>query len=473
MIYRGKSSQRLLVKANRQLTGKLNSPKTRISDCSVDLDPQIDKTINSFASNPSPAHPNTLPSTHNPAEGTPLTDLSLPASIHGPALRAPTPPRPVRPNPTPLGPAQLAPAPSPSPVLRTNSVTFGPGTVEALPYATTVQTTYPLPVVTPTDDIATTANTTAREILSAPSLLLFLASKQRKTLGSLSEGVMHPAAALIQSYVEEGITAHTGLPWSPQELEKDISRIPQASACTQEMTTFIRGDIQRRIKDGFIILFLAADTVWLFGEKLNLSHIAVVPQAHRRPRLILSMSEKTDVGKASVNKTTDRETIPESLRFGRDFPRILQAVWEADPAQGLVLVSNLDVTDAYHRGTVRPSQVGSFVYVVPLAPGDKGCIICIELALQMEWVDSPKFFYAFSETLIDVENALVNTDLPVPSYSAISEIPTAGPGSPHLPESLTHVDCYMDGAIAAVQGEPDHQHRVFDGTVRALKWLLP
>ena len=65
----------------------------------------------------------------------------------------------------------------------------------------------------------------------------------------------------------------------------------------------------------------------------------------------------------------------------------------------------------------------------------------------MGWVESPKFFYTFSEMLIDVANALVNTDLPVSSYGAISEIPATGPGAPHTPESLTHIDCYMDDII--------------------------
>ena len=40
------------------------------------------------------------------------------------------------------------------------------------------------------------------------------------------------------------------------------------------------------------------------------------------------------------------------VQFGRAFPCILQAVWEADPAQGPFQVSKLDVTNAYHRGNV-------------------------------------------------------------------------------------------------------------------------
>ena len=41
------------------------------------------------------------------------------------------------------------------------------------------------------------------------------------------------------------------------------------------------------------------------------------------------------------NDTTDREIAPESMQFGKAFPRILQAIWEADPAEGPVRLPNL------------------------------------------------------------------------------------------------------------------------------------
>ena len=200
------------------------------------------------------------------------------------------------------------------------------------------------------------------------------------------------------------------------------------------MTCFIRGELRRRIKDGFSILLPpAADAMRLFGEKLKLSCIAAVPQAHRRPHLILNLSAQPDSNTLSVNETTNRDAAPESLQFGQAFPQILQAVWEADPIQGPVRVSKLDVTDAYHRGTVKPAQVGAFAYVIPSALGDEGIFICIDLVLPMGWVDSPKFFCAFSETLTDVANALVDSELPVPSYRAISLTPSTGPGPPSHP----------------------------------------
>ena len=106
----------------------------------------------------------------------------------------------------------------------------------------------------------------------------------------------------------------------------------------------------------------------------------------------------------------------------------------------MVRVSKLDVTDAYHCGNVKPTQVDAFAYATSSAPGEEGTIICIELVLPIGWVDPPKFFCAFLETLADVANTLVDSDLPVSSYGAIYEIPATGPRPPHTPESLTHIN---------------------------------
>ena len=93
------------------------------------------------------------------------------------------------------------------------------------------------------------------------------------------------------------------------------------------------------------MLLPAVDAVKLFGDNLKVSRIAAVLQEHRRPRLILNFSAQTDEGTTSVNDTTVRESAPESMQFGSAFPRILQAVWEADPVQGPVRVYKLYVTD--------------------------------------------------------------------------------------------------------------------------------
>ena len=63
-----------------------------------------------------------------------------------------------------------------------------------------------------------------------------------------------------------------------------------------------------------------------------------MPQAHCHPRLILNLSAQPDSCTPSANETTDREAALELLQFGRAFPRILQALWEADPVQGPVRI---------------------------------------------------------------------------------------------------------------------------------------
>ena len=109
----------------------------------------------------------------------------------------------------------------------------------------------------------------------------------------------------------------------------------------------------------------AKNAVQLFRENLKISRIAAVPQAKRRHCLILNLSATPDKENTSFNDTTDMEIALESMKFGRSFPRILQVISEADLEGGPVRVSKLDVTDAYHRGILQPSQVGAFSYVVP------------------------------------------------------------------------------------------------------------
>ena len=97
----------------------------------------------------------------------------------------------------------------------------------------------------------------------------------------------------------------------------------------------------------------------------------------------------------------------------------------------------MDTTNVYNRGTFMPSQVGNFAYVIPSTSGGKGYIICINLVLPMGWVNSPIIFCAFLERLIDVTNALVDTDLLVLSYSKVSDIPATRMGPLHTPQILT------------------------------------
>ena len=69
----------------------------------------------------------------------------------------------------------------------------------------------------------------------------------------------------------------------------------------------------------------------------------------------------------------------------------------------------------------------------------------------MVWVNSPKLFCVFSETLMDVANAIINTSLLVPGYYATTKISNTRLGLPLNLYRPTHIECYMDEAITLVQ----------------------
>ena len=136
----------------------------------------------------------------------------------------------------------LDPAPPVAPTPPT-TVSFGLSILEALPYADLLQAPYPPPDISEADDLASTVRITAKEIRQAASLQAFIASKQRSTLGALPEAVTPLAATLLQSYVEEGIPATTGPPWSRMALDEAIHNGPHASACAPDMVSFIQGEL--------------------------------------------------------------------------------------------------------------------------------------------------------------------------------------------------------------------------------------
>ena len=167
----------------------------------------------------------------------------------------------------------------------------------------------------PVENLTETAKETTKELHREPYLLDFIASRQWGTLGMLLEAVLRPKAALIQTYIEEGILVHTGLPWSIQALENAINNKTHESAGTQEMVGFIQGEIQKRVQDGFIILLPVEDAVQIFGENLKLSCITTLPHTRHQPCLILNLLEKPDEGIPGINSTNDTEITLWSMQF--------------------------------------------------------------------------------------------------------------------------------------------------------------
>ena len=162
------------------------------------------------------------------------------------------------------------------------------------------------------------------------------------------------------------------------------------------------------------------------------------------------------------------------MQFGSCLPRLLQRIWECDPADGTVLLSKWDISDGFHRCLIRPADVGAFTYVVPPLPGDTAIYLCIDLVLPMGWVNSPPFFCAASETAADLANAYIKD----PTTPWVPYKPTVGKYSttPHPRASSTRlqeVEVYMDDFMGMMQGDVEQQERVTELLLQAIKEIFP
>ena len=201
----------------------------------------------------------------------------------------------------------LDPPVTPTPL---TSVYLRLGIIVAPPYADIVQAPYPPPSIYKAGDLELTARDNGVDIRQATSLRDFISYKQRRTLGALPEAVSHPAATLLWSYMEEGIPANIGPPWLRSTLDETISNGLHVSACAPDMVSFIQGELQWQIHDGFSILLSVDDNVQVFGKNLKYYCIAAVPQDQHFPHLILNFLAQPDKENPCVNDTTDREIAP-------------------------------------------------------------------------------------------------------------------------------------------------------------------
>ena len=170
----------------------------------------------------------------------------------------------------------------------------------------------------------------------------------------------------------------------------------------------------------------------LFGQRLCIPRLYRVPQTKRNYRLICNSMASPSGGDSllplscqdtpDVNVSTDRTVAPLSMQL-RPYPsRLLQQIWEADPLDGLVYMSKLDINDDFHCCSLRPFDAGAFSYVVPTLPSDKDIYLCVDLVLPMVWVISLPFFCAASETAVDLANSYMSYH----GYSTREYVPTSG-----------------------------------------------
>ena len=284
----------------------------------------------------------------------------------------------------------------------------------------------------------------------------------------------HPAAELLDTYSKHGFPASVGEQWPMTSILAAIDTGPHASTLTPDSVNFVREELLERTKRGFSIILTMDEALKHFGSRLRISRLASVDQANRKPRLICNSTAAPDSVTPSVNASSDTSLNPNAIQFGSCLARLLQKVWEANPADGPVYLSKWDISDAFHRCNLRPSDVGSFAYVVPALSSDPAVLLCIDLVLPMGWINSPDLFCSTSETVADVANQLINQpDAPVPSYGPTRALYHTVSSPTASPSRLQYADVYVDDINCVTQGDALQQQRVSELVLKALKDIYP
>jgi hypothetical protein len=125
--------------------------------------------------------------------------------------------------------------------------------------------------------------------------------------------------------------------------------------------------------------------------------LGAVPQHDRRPRLI------NDLSFSGVNKATIPRAPKHSMQFGRALERLLHNVRHANPKFGPVYLNKIDVADGFYCIWLDAIQALQLACLLPKRP-DEPQLVAVPLALPMGWVESPPFFCAATETLVDLAN---------------------------------------------------------------------
>ena len=102
-----------------------------------------------------------------------------------------------------------------------------------------------------------------------------------------------------------------------------IATGPHASTLTPEATTFFLQDLLERAQFGFSIILPVGVALLVFGDRIQISHLASVDQANINPHLICNSSAEPDDVTPAVNIYTNKYTAPDAIQFEACLSRFL------------------------------------------------------------------------------------------------------------------------------------------------------
>jgi hypothetical protein len=192
--------------------------------------------------------------------------------------------------------------------------------------------------------------------------------------------------------------------------------------------------------------------------EVRLSLLGVVPQHERRPRIICDYSFH------GINEDLEPTGPGEAMRFGRALRRMITQITRANPRFGPLLLGKSDLADGYYRIPLNTDQAIQLACLLPKSPGEEP-LAAIPLVLPMGWKESPPYFCAATETIVDITNASLNQIEKHPPhrlehYISIEYEPHPTELDPKIPRAwrnqlystpLANTDVYIDDIIGLCQ----------------------
>jgi len=217
--------------------------------------------------------------------------------------------------------------------------------------------------------------------------------------------LLHPTADLLKEWETYGCPTMTGKPWTQDQMQAAVDRVPHRPAFTDDAIAHFRNEVDDKVKS------VQAKLVAWYSIKdnppaeLKISPIAAIPHKSKQFHSILDLSFNLRLKQGgnipSVNATTIKTSPKGAInQLGHSLTRIIHAFAEAEE-DACIFRAKWDVKDGFWRLDAEDGAEWNFSYVLPQHPGQP-CYLMVPTSLQMGWVESPPFFCAASETARDV-----------------------------------------------------------------------
>ena len=294
------------------------------------------------------------------------------------------------------------PSPSPSNTLHASIPTSPSSNTNLIPPSKCIHLSTPVPSSALSKELGKYIQRDIKLIQQLGWMSFVQQRRQRRDLSTLH--FQHKALPLLQHIKKKGMPVIlSSPPWSNKKLFQSITRGPHRS-CHNHIEFLESEFIDMIQKNQWVILPYSIAKQF---PNLRISP-GVVPQRNRRPRWI------GDYTWSNINNETQPLSPNNAMQFGHALDRYLREILLADPSNGPIYMSKLDIADGFYRLDVAPYDIPKLALAFPTRPTQEP-LVALPLVLPMGWKNSPPYFCAATETAADLANkAIQSRSLPAP-----------------------------------------------------------